>query len=116
MRSTPVGMRACVCVDLSKVCLFYRSCQAYGYVFHGFHGSYVCFFACFFLRQVSSAGQQGYGFLCLVGGGLRGNEERGCVDLASSYIFGGESGIFDEERAISSSCTRIVLDFDACYA
>ena len=48
----PVGMRACVCVDLSEVCPFYRSCQAYGYAsFIGFM-VYV-FFACFFLKVFS---------------------------------------------------------------
>ena len=42
MRSTPVGMRACECVDLSKVCLFRRSCRAYGYAsFIGFM-VYMC--------------------------------------------------------------------------
>ena len=86
MRSTPVGMRACVCVDLSKVCLFYQSCQAYGYAsFIGFM-VYTCSLRAFplsgFLRVVLFPTA---GFSCRVycsgfnegNGGLRGTRAGG---------------------------------------
>jgi len=79
MRSTPVGMRACVYVDLSKVCLFFTSfigfmCTLRAFSLSGFQRVFYCRFS----RNGFNEGSGGMGFwIWLVG--FEGNEGRGCV-------------------------------------
>ena len=74
----PCGDASLRCVDLSEVCLFYRSCQAYGYAsFIGFM-VYMCSLHAF---PLSGFSRRPTGILVFVFGwwGLEGNEGRGCV-------------------------------------